>query len=161
MTSINEWKYNTYVNMIEKIKLKLHDRVCVMRWKKNTGEGTLSSQTLYIRCLRMTPAQRAPYGWCMGDIFVQKRWSRASLFFCRGNSSCLAALIQAGWLYLHTYSNKEACRKQICFQQNSHYRTETSWCNQLRLESTSEAGVFQSPYKWFLGLQLTGYLYLF
>lgn len=32
-----------------------------------------------------------------------------SLFFFRGNSSCLAALIQAGWLYLHTYSNKEAC----------------------------------------------------
>lgn len=44
--------------------------------------------------------QRGPH---MGDawepFFVQKRWSRASLFFFffRGNSSCLAALIQAGW----------------------------------------------------------------
>lgn len=30
-------------------------------------------------------------------------------YFFRGNSSCLAALIPAVWLYLHTYSNKEAC----------------------------------------------------
>lgn len=82
---------------------------------------------MYIRCLR---AHRAPCGWCMGAIFVQKRWSRASLsffFFFRGNSSCLAALIQAGCLYLHTYSNKEACtnsRKGSTFVFNRSLATE-------------------------------------
>lgn len=95
---------------LKKFKLpqQWFNRVCVMQWKKNTICEALGLQMLYIRFMWMTPAQRAPYGWCMGAIFVQKRWSRASLFF-RGNSSCLAALIQAGWLYLHRYSNKEAC----------------------------------------------------
>lgn len=77
--------------------------------------------------LRITPAKRAPYGWCMGAIFVQKRWSRASPFFFGGNSSCLAALIQAGWLYLHTYSNKAAwanSRKGSRFVCNRSLATE-------------------------------------
>lgn len=92
--------------MIEKIKLSLKWYGSVK--KKKPGDGALGSQMLYIQYMWMTAAHRAPYGWCMGAIFVQKRWSRASLFL-RGNSSCLAALIQADGLYLNTYSKKEAC----------------------------------------------------
>lgn len=111
---------------------------------------------LYIRSLRMTPAKRAPYGWCMGAIFVQKRWSRASLFFLEGiPPAWLLWYMLAGCIYIHTVTRTPAPssrkRKQTCFQQKSRYRTETSWCNRLRLESASAGArhVFPSSYKLF------------
>lgn len=63
----------------------------------------------------MTPAQR-PH---MGDAWKPFLFRSADpgrvffFFFFRGNSSCLATLILSVWLYLYlqTYSNKEACTK--------------------------------------------------
>ena len=67
----------------------------------------------------------------MGDAwepFLFRSADPGRVSFFRGNSSCLAALIQAGWLYLHTYSNKEACssssRKGSGFVFNRSLATE-------------------------------------
>lgn len=37
----------------------------------------------------MTPARRAPFGWCMAAIFVQKRWCRASFILGEGDPLAL------------------------------------------------------------------------
>lgn len=122
--------------MIEKIWLWWYGKVCVPQYETNTVDELSSLQNAVHPAFAATPAQRAPYGWCMGAIFVQKRWSRASqvfFSFFRGNSSCLAALIQAGWLYLHTYCGKEACSNSRKGSRFVFSRSETSWCNQLQL----------------------------
>lgn len=110
---------------------------CVYRSTRRTLWMSFQAyKTLYIR--RSLPLRhRGPH---MGDawepfLFRSADPGRVRFFFSffRGNSSCLAALIQAGWLYLHTYCGKEACSNSRKGSRFVFSRSETSWCNQLQL----------------------------
>lgn len=81
------------------------------REKKNTGDGTSAQNVVHpFLLLQMTPAKRAPYGWCMGAIFVQKRWSRASLFFFLEGipPAWLLWYRLADFIYIHAVTRKPA-----------------------------------------------------
>lgn len=76
---------------------------------KNPGDGFTNA----VHPIYVNDSSTGPH---MGDAWEPFLFRGADpgrvfffFFFSRGNSSCLAALVQSAWLYLHSCSNKEAC----------------------------------------------------
>lgn len=126
--------------MIERIKLwlKWYNRVCVSRWKKSSGAGTLGSQNAVHPVFANDSSKEGPIWVMHGSHFCSEALIQGeSGFFKEGiPPAWLLWSRPSGYIYIHTVTRKPAPtveKEADLFSTESRCRTETSWCNQLRL----------------------------